>query len=427
MIESLAALRAHFSTQPPKLFSNFAEDHPCRLNHLSLEQQKKRAKELLKRWHASGDTQTHHLKLNDAQHSIAKEYGFKNWAQLKAHIEAARLARDAVAQGRATFLDEGQRTLHIRCGNDIQNALAVAGFVGDFLNVPDPYVHGPVPMTATREAFIQVRAKYLSSDHHPDYEEVLNHLSQIAADLHSARDYEAVYLWFEHDPHDQLMMASLLDYFHDPKARPPILKMINITHYPGVKRFNGIGQLPPEAMPILWDLFKDVTPAQCAIGQQAWAAIRSSTPRAMLDLVATGTPAMPTMAIALDRFLKQLPFVRNGLNLTENLTLQILADRGPMTAARLFGSYTNTYEPLPFMGDSGYWHVLDDLAQAAYPAIMLDKQGEKPETCLVDLTDIGRDLLVNKKDWLEWNTVDRWVGGIHIDTKHGRVFRVAES
>ena len=42
MIESLAALRAQFSTQPPRL-SQFDEDHPCRLKQLSLDQQKKRA------------------------------------------------------------------------------------------------------------------------------------------------------------------------------------------------------------------------------------------------------------------------------------------------------------------------------------------------------------------------------------------------
>lgn len=423
MIESLATLRAQFSTRPPTL-SEFAADHPCRLNPLSLEQQKKRAKELLKQWHAGDQKDKQDLKLSDAQHTIAKSYGFNNWAQLKSHIEQARLARNMLQQGQLTALDAASRSLHIRCGSDIQHPLAIAGFVGDFLNVPDPYVHGPVPLTATQEEFIRIRANYLSQGHHRDYEEVLRHITQIAADLETAHDYAAVYLWFEHDPHDQLMLASLLDFFSDPRKRPPVLKMINITHYPGVKRFNGLGQLPPEAMPVLWQEFNEVTPEQFDIGTQAWSAIRASTPQPMLEIAATGTPAMPTMAIALDRFLKQLPSQRNGLNLTENLTLQILADRGATTAARLFGAYTNTYEPLTFMGDSGYWHVLEDLALATYPAITLDKQGEEPGTWQVALTEIGLQLMANQQDWLALNRVDRWVGGIHIDTKHNRVFRI---
>jgi hypothetical protein len=199
--------------------------------------------------------------------------------------------------------------------------------------------------------------------------------------------------------------------------------MINITHYPGVNTFNGIGQLPPEAMRVLWEQFEEVSPAQYSIGKQAWAAIRSSTPKALQNLIATGTPDMPTMAIALARHLKQLPSQRNGLNLTENLTLQILADKGPMNAARLFGWYTNHYEPLTFMGDSGYWHVLEDLSQVIHPAIGLNKLGEKPNTWQVELTDVGHDLLLNKLDWSALNNVERWVGGIHIDSQQGSIFR----
>ena len=61
--------------------------------------------------------------------------------------------------------------------------------------------------------------------------------------------------------------------------------------------------------------------------------------------------------------------MENGLSLTEQLTLQILAEKGPMNAARLFGWYINHYEPLPFLGDTGYWLVLLGLANAAKPAL----------------------------------------------------------
>lgn len=163
---------------------------------------------------------------SNAQHSIAKQYGFKNWAQLKIHIEQSRIARKAVAQGEPSALDENQRTLHARFGNDIQHALIVARFVGDFLNIPDPYVHGAVPETATPEEFIRVRVKYLSSDNNPAYEQVLQYLTQVFNGLEAARDYDAVYLWFEHDSHDQLMIASPLDFFSDPKKRPDTSTMI---------------------------------------------------------------------------------------------------------------------------------------------------------------------------------------------------------
>ena len=429
MIENLASLRAQFATQPPKLSSVFDKDDPRKLKHLSLEQQKKRAKDLLREWRESPDekrkeARLKEARLSDAQHVIATEYGFKNWAALKAHLIHAQVARDAIENGEPSALDANQRTLHIRCGNDIQHAMAVAGFSGDFLVFPDPYVHGPVPETESLEDFIHIRATYISSDLKPPYEVVHKDLTQEYSELEQSRHYDAVYLWFEHDSYDQLLVAKLLDFYSDLDKRPSVLKIINITHFPGVKIFNGIGQLPPEAMRVLWDEFTDVTEQQFAIGKKSWAAVRSPTPKRLQEIIATGTPELPTMAIALDRHLKQLPSECNGLNLTENLVLQILHEKGEMNAARMFGWYTNHYEPLTFMGDTSFWMILDELANAKHPAITQIKQGDKPIHWQLALTQTGKDLMMNKLDWLRLNTIDRWVGGIHIDTRAGQIYRV---
>lgn len=422
MIKNLASLRAQLSSQTPE-HSLFDDGDPRKLEHLSLEQQKKRAKELLQDWRSTTLRTGKTPKLHDAQLNIAQGYGFRNWAELKTHIEQSEVAHNALASGEPNALDGDHKALHIRCGNDIRHPMAVAGFNGDFLVFPDPYVHGPVPQTATFEEYIQIRANYLSSDNNPPYEEVIENLTQSYQYLEKARNYDAVYLWFEHDSYDQLTVAKLLDFFSAPDKRPPIVKIINITQFPGVKIFNGIGQLPPVAMRVLWDKFKDITPEQYTIGQQAWTALQSSTPQALRDLIATGTPELPTMAIALDRHLKQLPCKQNGLNLTENLTLQILKEKGSMNAARLFGWYTNHYEPLTFMGDTIYWQVLKGLASAKHPAIVLDQQGDKPKQWQIKINDIGYKLLMGKADWLELNNIDYWVGGIHIDTLDNLIVR----
>ena len=112
--------------------------------------------------------------------------------------------------------------------------------------------------------------------------------------------------------------------------------------------------MPPQALRVLWTEFKEVSLTQLILGQRVWAALRSPGPKALYELIAGGTPELPTLAIAIQRHLRQLPSAHNGLNLSENLTLKILADKGSMNAARLFGRYTNHYEPLSFMGDTGY-------------------------------------------------------------------------
>jgi hypothetical protein len=423
MIENLAALRARFIDKPVSSFYRFDEGDPRRLNPLSLEQQRKRAKERLREWRSAAEPGQPIAKLSDAQHIIANEQGFKNWAQMKAHIEQSLIARDALGSGEPGALDGHEKVLHIRCGTDIMQALAIAGFCGDFLAFFDPYVEGPVPSTDSLEEFLQIRAGYIGGALHPNQSEVLNDLRQQYADLERVRDYDKVCIWLEHDSYDQLILAKLLDFFSDRSRRPASLKLISVTHYPGVKRFNSLGDLPPLAMRVLWESFSEVTPGQIALGQRAWAALRSETPKALRAIIATATPELPTLAIALARHLRQLPSQRNGLNLSQSLALQVLADKGDMNAARLFGWYTNHYEPLVFMGDSSFWHMLSDLSNAAHPAIALDKQGEKPNQWQVKLSETGRQLLAGEVDWVELNGIDRWLGGIRLKSGKGEVFR----
>jgi hypothetical protein len=423
MIKNLAALRAGFSAHPPKLSSTFPAGDPRGLRPLSLEQQKKRAKERLRSWRSAVDHPRSKAKLSDAQHAIAQEFGFTTWMQLKAHIEQNAIAQAAVESGMPTELDGDRRVLHIRCGTDIMHSLAVAGFSGDFLAFYDPYVHGPVPACDSLETFLRIRADYIAQGDPQASQEILADLQAQYTALEKVRDYDAVYIWLEHDPFDQLILVKLLDYFSVAEHRPASLHLISTTSYPGVEQFNSIAQLPPTALRVLWQTFNEVTPQQIALGQATWSAIQMPEPDALYAICATGTPAHPLLSKALDRYLQQLPSKRNGLNLSENLSLQILLEKGDMNAARLFGWYTNHYEPLTFMGDSFYWRMLEQLAQAKYPAIVLQRRGDQPNQWWVRLTEAGRALLKNKLDWIEVNGINSWLGGVRLNSENGSVYR----
>ena len=304
----------------------------------------------------------------------------------------------------------------------------VAGFEGDFLWFADPYVEGPVPRTSSLEEFVRVRAKYLEAC--CGVKDAFKDLNASYEDLERAREYESVNIWLEHDSYDQLILAKLLDFFSDPSNRPARLRLISVTHFPGVERFNGIGQLPAEALRVLWSDFQDVDETQLELGKQAWLAITSPTPEVLLDLVNTGTPALPAMGKALARHLRELPSSTNGLSLTERLTLQILAAKGDMNAPRLFGWYGNHYEPLPFMGDTGYWNVLRGLANTEAPALRIRERTDVPQEWNrhwhVELLPFGESLIRNEADWLESNTVERWVGGVRIDSRNRLNWRFDE-
>lgn len=128
-------------------------ERPAPYSHfrLNFEQQQKRAKDLLRAARA-GDAdalarfRSLPPKLSEAQYLIARELRFDDWTHLKRHIAAMTREREALeaippsanaataraSAERTSALDGSLRTLHVRCGSDIRQALLDAGFSGDF-------------------------------------------------------------------------------------------------------------------------------------------------------------------------------------------------------------------------------------------------------------------------------------------------------
>jgi hypothetical protein len=236
---------------------------------LNFEQQGKRAKELLKAARA-GDPEAlarfkSPPKLAEAQYLIAKELRFDSWTALKRHIAAMTLEREAM---NASVLDSDLRTLHIRCGHDLQESLKEAGFGGDYYVDIYPYLFGPV-----REGpgYLEQRARHIVDCYGADFDPPLEYEGQVRGlqdqerELHDSADYERVVLWFEHDSTDQLSLIHLLGHFAIHRL-PPQLELINIGDFPGARRFTGLGELPPEALRMLWTTRKPVGAAQLHLG-----------------------------------------------------------------------------------------------------------------------------------------------------------------
>ncbi|HTY94105.1 MAG TPA: hypothetical protein VMC02_09465 [Steroidobacteraceae bacterium] len=359
---------------------------------LDFEQQQKRAKDLLKAAR-SGDAAAlarfrSPPKLAEAQWLIARELRFENWAALKHHIAA--LAQERAGMG-ASVPDADLRTLHIRCGSDLEVPLRQAGFHGDFLEHGYPYSIGPV-------------------------------LERDERRLMESADYERVVIWSEGDVHDQLVLIRLLGHFAQGR-RPPRLELINRGDFPGATRFIGLGQLPPEALRLLWATRRSAGAAQLQLGLAAWRALANPDPRPLAAIMRTGTPALPLLARALDRHLRELPSVRNGLSLSEQLALALLAD-GPENLNGIFTRMNRFADPLPGQGDLGVRDRVLAMEKATRPVFTRragrDSNGNErpPWTDVLAITDLGRAVLRGEVDFRSLDPPLRWVGGVKIGAGH---------
>jgi hypothetical protein len=373
---------------------------------INLEQQRKRSKDLVRARRRAGD---HDFKLMDAQFVIARELGFGSWRELRTHVTAMDAARKSMDR-RGSAPDQELRTLHIRCGSDIQRELAIAGFRGDFLSLWDWFPVGPV--TNGRD-WIERRARFHASAGVLEFDECITELTDADNRLAlSAAGYERVVIWMEHDSHDQL--ASVRCLAHYARTRPPrVLELISIDYFPGSRRFIGLGQLPPEAMRLLWQRRSAAGAAQLELAASTWNALTSDDPRHLAALMRTGATALPHLARALQRHLCELPSRETGLGLTQTLLLQALAER-PATVGELWSLY-NEREPLPFLADTMFAYLLDEMGRATVPVV--ERKCVETAPSFRDplaITRAGLAVLRGETDWLSLEPPTRWVGGVPI-------------
>jgi hypothetical protein len=399
---------------------------------LDLEQQRKRAKELLRafldgddaamrrfrRHHPAlwngGDAPVRPVKLSDAQLVIAREIGLPSWPKLKAHILAMRGMRDRIAH-RVVAPDTGMATLHVRCGSDIRSRLAEAGFVGDFLEYSDPLCHGPI---VDDPDWIDHRADFLAEVYGPKLgrtrEKIAEGLAQAEAGLQAAAlRYDRVVLWFEHDGYDQINLTRCLAQFAE--TPPQRLEMVTLEHFPGAMRFIGLGQLPPEALRLLWDERKPMTVLQAHAGRSAWSLLRQPDPTPLAVAVSGGFPELPYLARALRRHCQELPWTNDGLSLTQRLILEVLAEQ-PRTIGQVFAELMRERDPLPFLSDLMLADFVREMQRVSQPVFtgMFDGDDRRWFRERLTITPLGRAVLAGDVDWLSLSPPERWVGGVRI-------------
>ncbi len=384
---------------------------------INLEQQRKRAKELLRQLRdgtAPGLEQrltdagfsSHPRRLSDAQWLIAQERGFSSWPKLKAHIDAIAFA--ACHPGFDS--DDEANSVHWRCGNDIAHTLRVAGFKGGFRMLTDPLCMGPVPDLPPPE-FQAVRSNFISRAFAMDDAESRQRLAGEYADIDLLAHSPHVVLWCEADAYDQLFLIRLLAGL---QRLPPRLELIEINQVPGVERFIGIGQLAPDLLAWLWPQRRPLGEDALRLARRAWTAYRSSSPLAWAALAHAPSPPLPFLAPALLRQLRELPALRTGLSLTEHLSLEIIGERGTVAFGSVFAELIAKREPLPYLGDIMFHALLRPLIDAPSPLI-IEAGTERlwPERTLT-LTPLGQQVTAGCAYWFDRAGMERWVGGVRI-------------
>ena len=302
--------------------------------------------------------------------------------------------------------------LHIHNGESSAGTLKMSDVAGEHLPFREILMAGPTPQGLTTEEWRSVRARFLAVDDGPDEEKCRKDLADQDEALSRFRDYEEVVLWFEHDLFCQVNLIYLLAWFHGQPSSNAKLSLVCFNEF--------LGPMTPEQMAALIDKRHEVTAAEFQIAAAAWRAYCSPDPENIESLLGEDTSAMPYLQDALFRHLARFPSTKNGLGYIENRALQLIAD-GRSSFESLFPVFWKT-ESEYGLGDSALWDDMKRMGRAKEPLIVISGDDDWRQLSRSNrfikssfaLTEIGREVLAGRSDFIELNSIDLWLGGAHL-------------
>jgi hypothetical protein len=254
-------------------------------------------------------------------------------------------------------------------------------------------------------------------------DECQNKLSEQEQLLQNVSRYEEVVLWFEQDLFCQVNLLYLLERLAQQDLGQTRLSLINIGTFPGKENFRGLGELTAAELGSLFPARQTITDRELRLGAAAFRAYCSDDPTVMETLLQSDTSALPFLRMALLAHLKRFPSLKNGLNLIENVALELIA-QGSRRFTEVFTKFA-AKESVYGLGDTQLWIILKHLATVSVPVITIEGGGngsldsEAINTARFELTETGRTVLRGDADFVRLNGIDGWLGGTHLSGRDG--------
>lgn len=301
---------------------------------------------------------------------------------------------------------------HITNGDVVAGLIAETGLPGEILPWRDVLHEGPVPMTGSLQQLAPIRVAFLSSTGWAPAEAIESSFAARAAFLAAIGSGTEVVLWFEHDLYDQLQLLQVLWYFSTERPDISRISLVSIGSFPGLDRFTGLGELSASDLAALFDSRKPVPISARDNALAAYQAFTSPDPQHLLIPSVQVSADFPFLRTAIRRLLSEYPDPRNGLSQTAEQSLREL-QRGRASLRDLY-KWNQILEPAPYLGDTVYFWLMEQLIWAEHPAITVTAAAGHPGESAVELSAIGRQLIERRANWIDLNGIDRWIGGVHL-------------
>lgn len=300
--------------------------------------------------------------------------------------------------------------------------LARSGLAEIVVTFPFRFQWGPLPSSEMLAAYFAACSEALPpGDHWSDWgirrPSALRNRKDLSL-VEFCEPYDAIELWFDPNPGDQLQLIWLLDRFgsHSGSAQKLKLRLVadDLIMMSGEQLEKSAPHIP---------VF-DVTAKEFGAAETAWRAYCEPTPESCVNLLGKDLSALPMLRPALSNLLAELPSLSTGLGATEMRFLELLS-RGFANTNGLF--HLRSQRATYVLGEIELGYLLEGLALGPKPAVAgLDDElrtidhgnhRARHEVYLrsrLSLTEFGKAVLAGEEDFSDHNPIDRWWGGTHL-------------
>ena len=228
--------------------------------------------------------------------------------------------------------------------------------------------------------------------------------------------------WAASGAQDQVKLLALVDLAITLGRRPEQIRFRQFaTIRPWVGVMDGLpGQdpSPPPAMRCTADLASAL--------RDAWHAICAPRPDRLFDLARAGlsVPGLPYLDRGLNAFTGCYPDPQTGLDRIDTRLLHQATGKGWQPAARWVAPVMTGDDGGPMSGDMVLFErlrLMANPAQAA-PALECRELDKRFHTRKLRITEAGRAFLAGERHAVAENGLDRWVGGVRLNSRAGRIW-----
>lgn len=273
-----------------------------------------------------------------------------------------------------------------------------------------------MPAGLSQDSLREIRARYISAQGWGEYRRVLEQFDERDGVVARAPEFQEIVLWFESDLYDQLQLLQVLDLLGvSPVLRERLFLLC---------RHGSLATLSPPDLRSMMEWRARVTEAQCASASAAWGAFRLPDPSLLESLTKAGFPHHLYLAAAMFRLLQHYPSTHNGLSLSEQNALEVIA-AGRSCVTEAFVASHHEREQSVFLGDIVFASYLEGMSAVEQPLLTFDdgrpvrfpKEAEQRRIFWerkAVVTKTGEDVLKGKQDNVRINGLRRWIGGVYL-------------